>query len=100
MANRLKDLKGDWHEYESKMERRKERDKEKKRVDGERKKAKEAKEARDLERKRSAGLGEMGNGTVPSAATTSASLKRKSSDGIPAAASEAKRAKSAGEGAA
>ncbi|KAF8541354.1 kinase-like domain-containing protein [Trichophaea hybrida] len=47
----LRDLKGDWHEYESKMERRKERDNQKKRHDVERKKAKEAKEA---ERKRSA----------------------------------------------
>ena len=57
----LRDLKGDWHEYESKIERRKDQ---KKRHD-ERKKVKEAKEA---ERKRSsqqpdggAGAGEAPN---------------------------------------
>lgn len=42
----LRDITGDWHEYESKMERRKERDNQKKRHEAEKKKAKEDRDER------------------------------------------------------
>lgn len=84
--SRLRDLKGDWHEYESKMERRKERDinekKKRAQYELERKKWKENREA---EKKRIAAQQEYDperppapiSASPPNTATSTVPIKRK-----------------------